>query len=37
MELLNIEEDTCDVEAIKAENKQIRHEIFDLHDTVKEL
>ena len=37
MELLNIEEDVCDVEALKAENKAIRHEIFDLHDTVKEL
>ena len=37
MELLNIEEENCDVEALLAENKQIRHEIFDLHDQVKEL
>ena len=32
-----MEEDTSDVNELKAENKQIRHEIFDLHDTLKEL
>lgn len=34
---MQVEEDTCDVEALKQENRQIRHEIFDLHDQLKEL
>lgn len=37
MNLLNVEEDKCDVDALKTENKTLRREIFDLHDVVKEL
>ncbi len=37
LELLQIEEDTSDVSALKEENKSIRHEIFDLQDKVVEL
>ena len=38
MELLGVEmDDASGVQAIKDENKQMRHEIFELHDQMKEL
>lgn len=35
LEILNIEADQSDAGALKSENKEITHEIFDLHDQVK--
>ena len=35
--MLNIEREEVDVDAIKAENRAIRHEIYELHDKVKAL
>jgi len=38
MELLNVEmDDASQVQSIKDENKTLTHEIFELHDRVKEL
>ena len=37
LELLNIEEDQSDVEALKSENKQMRRSIFEMHEEVRQL
>ena len=34
---MNVEEDTCDVEALKMDTKQTRREIFVLYDELKEM
>lgn len=36
-EALGVEEDDSDVNAIKSENKEIRHQIFDLHEQLRVL
>ena len=36
-EILEVEEDQTNPEALKVENREIRHEIFDLLDEVKRL
>ena len=35
LEILNIEADQSDAGALKSENKEITHQIFELHDQVK--
>ena len=35
--MLAIEREEVDVDALKAENRAIRHEIYELHDKVKAL
>ena len=37
IEALGVEEEETDVNAIKSENKEIRHQIFDLHEQLRVL
>ena len=37
IEALRVEEEQIDVNAIKSENKEIRHQIFDLHEQLRVL
>ena len=37
IEALGVEEEQIDVNAIKSENKEIRHQIFDLHEQLRVL
>ena len=37
LSVLNVEEDECDADALKLENKEMRHQIFELHEQVRKL